>query len=200
MLLAEIRDGQGRPGGLRGAVTVAADLFDEPAAGVIAARLVRVLAAVAADPGVRLRAVQVLDPAERAQVLEEWNDTAAAVPDATVAELVAARAAPCRMRWRWLVTGLRQLRGAGDAGGAAGAVTCGGRGGPGDGGGAVPGPGLELVTAVLGVWQAGAAYLPLDPGLPAARIAFMLADSRAGAGRRGVAAGGGPAGRAGPGH
>ena len=29
LLVAETRDGQGRPGGLRGAVTAAADLFDE---------------------------------------------------------------------------------------------------------------------------------------------------------------------------
>ena len=53
------------PAGLRGSVTVAADLFDAATAEVIAGRLVRVLAAVAADPGCRLRQVEVLDAAER---------------------------------------------------------------------------------------------------------------------------------------
>ena len=36
-----------------------------------------------------------------------------------------------------------------------------------------------MVTAVLGVVWAGAAYLPLDPGYPAGRISFMLADAQA---------------------
>jgi non-ribosomal peptide synthetase component F len=36
-----------------------------------------------------------------------------------------------------------------------------------------------LVTALLGVWQAGGGYLPLDPGWPPARLAGMLADAAA---------------------
>ena len=36
----------------------------------------------------------------------------------------------------------------------------------------------DLVVAVLGVAKAGAAYLPLDPAFPAARLAFMVEDAR----------------------
>ncbi|MBT2510606.1 amino acid adenylation domain-containing protein [Streptomyces sp. ISL-98] len=39
--------------------------------------------------------------------------------------------------------------------------------------------GTELVVALLGVWKAGAAYVPLDPGQPPSRLAGLAADSGA---------------------
>ena len=37
---------------------------------------------------------------------------------------------------------------------------------------------IEMIVAVLGVWKAGAAYVPLDPNYPGRRLADMIADSR----------------------
>ena len=37
--------------------------------------------------------------------------------------------------------------------------------------------GVELVVAVLGVLKAGGIYVPLDPGYPAERLSYMLADA-----------------------
>ncbi len=38
---------------------------------------------------------------------------------------------------------------------------------------------IDLVVAMLGVLKAGAAFMPLDPGYPPGRLAFMLSDSHA---------------------
>jgi len=73
--LRETFDGQGRPAGLFGSVTVAADLFDAEAAGQIARWLVRVLEIAAGNPQVRVSAVKILDDVERGQLLSGWDDT-----------------------------------------------------------------------------------------------------------------------------
>ncbi|MFF4121884.1 condensation domain-containing protein, partial [Streptomyces sp. NPDC001714] len=57
VVVDEAFDADGVPSGLRGAVTVSADLFDPRSAEEFASRLVRVLEAVAGDPGVRVSAV-----------------------------------------------------------------------------------------------------------------------------------------------
>ncbi|WP_405789318.1 non-ribosomal peptide synthetase [Streptomyces sp. NBC_00029] len=40
-------------------------------------------------------------------------------------------------------------------------------------------PCLELLPAVLGAWKAGSAWVPVDPGHPADRVAYVLGDSGA---------------------
>jgi amino acid adenylation domain-containing protein/non-ribosomal peptide synthase protein (TIGR01720 family) len=39
-------------------------------------------------------------------------------------------------------------------------------------------PSIDMVAALLGVLKAGAAYVPLDPGLPSARLEFLVKDSQ----------------------
>ncbi|NJQ04836.1 amino acid adenylation domain-containing protein [Streptomyces lonarensis] len=48
--------------------------------------------------------------------------------------------------------------------------------GPGDRVALLLGRGADTVAAALGVLKSGAAYLPVDPALPAARVAFLLDD------------------------
>jgi len=38
---------------------------------------------------------------------------------------------------------------------------------------------LELVVGLLGIWKAGAVYVPLDPGYPQKRLEWMLEDTQA---------------------
>ncbi|KOG41491.1 hypothetical protein ADK38_46730, partial [Streptomyces varsoviensis] len=73
------------------------DLLDEESVRAVAARLVRVLEQMAADPGARVGDIDPLDPEERSRVVGEWNATARPLEAAgTVPELFAAwaRSAP----------------------------------------------------------------------------------------------------------
>ncbi|GAB7187038.1 amino acid adenylation domain-containing protein [Kitasatospora sp. Ki12] len=93
MNVGERSDSDGRPAGIGGILVGAADLFDRVSVERIAARWVRLVASLVAEPSVRLSAVDVLEAEERGRILGEWIDTAVEVPVATVPELFAARVA-----------------------------------------------------------------------------------------------------------
>ena len=96
----------------------------------------------------------------------------------TVAGLFAQRVAACPDAVA-LADGPRRVTYAGldaAAGRVAGVLRAAGAG-PGDVVGVCAAGAGQMVAGLLGVLRAGAAYLPLDPGYPAARLAFMLADS-----------------------
>ncbi|WP_229864715.1 amino acid adenylation domain-containing protein, partial [Streptomyces djakartensis] len=84
--LVESRGPAGEPEGLGGRLEYSTDLFDHGTVELLVARFVRLLEAVAADPGRRVGELEILDGAERERVLVGWNDTARVVASATLPE------------------------------------------------------------------------------------------------------------------
>jgi len=146
----------------------------------IVARYARVLEAVAAAPQAPHDAFCLLAAAERQQVLVEWNDTAGAAGGWAVHERFAAWAARApeapALLWQDEVVTYGEL--AARAGRVARRLL--GLGLPGEARvGIVLDRSPDLVAAILGVLQAGAAYVPVDPAYPRERQDAMLEDSGA---------------------
>ncbi|MCD7440503.1 amino acid adenylation domain-containing protein [Streptomyces lincolnensis] len=72
--LTERFDGAGRPAGVTGDLEFAVELFDRNTARSVADRFVRLLTALAQDADRTVGAVDLLGPAERTAVLDEWSD------------------------------------------------------------------------------------------------------------------------------
>ncbi|MUN42819.1 non-ribosomal peptide synthetase [Actinomadura litoris] len=177
---AETLDEHGAPAGIEGRVVGAADLFEPETVARIAERLVLVLDAVSADPGLRLSEVDVLGAEERRRVLTGWNDTAAPVPETTVAGLFEAQVARTPDAVALVAGGTETTYAELDARANRLARYLVERGvGPESVVAAVFERTADLVVALLAVVKAGAAYLPIDPAYPAGRTAYVIADSGA---------------------
>ncbi|MEU8680177.1 amino acid adenylation domain-containing protein [Streptomyces sp. NPDC048611] len=181
--LSERPDENGMSAGMVSTIEYAADLFDEATVEAMAERLVRVLEQVVAAPEVRLGALDVLLPGERAELVAGWNDTGVPVSGESLPGLFEAQVrrspdAPAVIS---------------DAGAGVGSLSYGelearanrlarllvGRGvGPESVVAVVMERSPELVVALLAVLKAGGVYLPVDPEYPAERIAFLLEDAR----------------------
>ncbi|MET0396761.1 MAG: amino acid adenylation domain-containing protein, partial [Longimicrobiaceae bacterium] len=163
--------------GLSGGLVYRTALFDAGTIARMAGHLETVLEELAADPERRLSELSLLRGAERAQLLEEWNATAAAYPRTLFHERFAEQAA--RTPEAAAVTsGAEALTYAElerRAARLAGHLRLHGVG-PEVRVGICLDRGVEMIVAVLGVLKAGGAYVPLDPAYPAERLAFMLAD------------------------
>nr|ADK54821.1 non-ribosomal peptide synthase [uncultured soil bacterium] len=165
-------------GGLKVRMSYRTDVFDDPTARALVDRLLRLLEQMAADPGMRLGQIEVLDEAEHSLVVNEWNDTARAVPSGTLAELFAAQVE--RSPESVAVVGAEGEWSYAELDRAANRVAreLAARGvGRGDLVGVVMGRSADLVAVLLGVVKAGAGFVPVDPAYPVERIAFMLGDA-----------------------
>src|SRR5216683_1206072 len=175
--LTERHDGDGTPAGLHGHLEYATDLFDHPTAQQLTWRLTHVLHAITTNPAQRTSQVDILDPAERRQLLG-WDATQRPVPTRTLPALLEAQVArsprATAVRHGTAEHSYAQLNAAANRLARRLAAM-------GVGPEAVVGVLLErsaeLIVALLGVLKVGGAYLPLDPDYPAARIGYMLADT-----------------------
>jgi amino acid adenylation domain-containing protein len=169
------------PDGIGGALEYSLDLFDEPAMARFAAHLRTLLEAAVAAPDRDVWTLPLLTPDEQESQRAAWS-RGPAVPDgppllhhlveeqaARTPAAVALESGSVRLTYVELVDRARELAGFLREQGI--------------------GPGKivalsaertpELIVRMLAVLQAGAAYLPVDPGYPQERREFMVGDSGA---------------------
>jgi len=170
----------GPDSGLFARLDYALDLFDAATASRLLAHLKNLLAGMAAHPEARIAELPLLAPEERQELLAAGNDTAAPVPDGSVASLFVAVAASqpdavaVTQEGESLSYGELEARsnrlahhlhrqGVGPETRVAVCVE----------------RSPALLVALLGVLQADGVYVPLDPSYPADRLAWIVADSGA---------------------
>ena len=155
------------------------DLFDLPDIARLSDQLRQLLAAAAADPERRLADLPLLAPAERAAVLVQCNDSAAAAAGRTIHELFAAQAARTPAAVALVHAGEALTYGELARRANRLARHLGRRGlGPEERAGVCLERSLDMVVALLAVLAAGGAYVPLDPAYPRQRLATIVADAR----------------------
>ncbi len=178
--MAERFTGAGEPAGIGGVVEFRTDVFDAATIEALTERWRRVMVAMTADPTRHLSSIDVLDAAEHARLDEIGNRAALtrpAPPPVSIPALWAAQVArtpdavaiSCG-QWSWTYREVEQ-----DANRLA-HLLAGHGAGPGQRVALLFSRCAEAIVAILAVLKTGAAYLPIDPVLPAARIGFMLAD------------------------
>jgi amino acid adenylation domain-containing protein/non-ribosomal peptide synthase protein (TIGR01720 family) len=157
------------------------DVFDAASIEALFARLQKLLVAMTADPARRLSSIDLLDADEYAR-LDGWGNrtvltrpapASVSVPvvfAAQVARAPEAVALTCEgrsMTYRELDEAANRLA----------HLLADQRVGAGDVVALLLSRSAEAVVAIMAVLKTGAAYLPIDPALPAARLEFMVADA-----------------------
>jgi non-ribosomal peptide synthetase component F len=168
-------------GGLSCQMEYSTDLFDASTIERMFRHYQAMLEGIIIDPDQRLSNLQLLTPTEKRQILVEWIATHKAYPqDLSIVQRFESRAAEnpeatafiCgseRLSYGELNQRANRLAHHLQSLGVGPEVLV----------GICLERSLSFVTALLGVFKAGGAYLPLDPSYPQERLGFMLKDSGA---------------------
>ncbi len=160
-------------------VTYNRDLFHAATGQLVADGFLAILRSLRADPDLLVADAQIMSPGAFALVTHDWPDAdPVADPELTAVALLRAACTGDSV----VATGTDgELTGAGIrdlAGATTDALRAHGTG-IGDRVAILLPRGARLLPAILGVWSAGASYVPMDPIYPDQRLATMLADSGA---------------------
>ena len=166
-------------GTLSGELEYSADLFDRASAERIGERLTRLLEQITADPAAPLHRLDILTPQERRRLIQDFNDTAAPIPETTLVDLFQQQVlrTPDNVALIWENQTLTYNELDARANQVAWSLIA-QRIGPEDLVAISMERSIEMIVAILGTLKAGAAYLPLDPDYPTERLAFMIEDAR----------------------
>ncbi len=164
--------------GIAGTLEYSTDLFEAETMDRLVGHFQVLLEGIVDAPERRLSELPLLPHHERRRMLIEWNATGAVVAPGCVPELICAQAARTPLAASVLFDGrsltYQELERAANQtahlllrrGIGAGSLV-----------GLCLDRSIEMVVAMLGVFKAGAAYLPLDPAYPRERLQFLLADA-----------------------
>ncbi|HEU4508039.1 MAG TPA: amino acid adenylation domain-containing protein [Pyrinomonadaceae bacterium] len=167
----------GTPGELQGALEYNTDLFDAATIRRMVSHLEILLANVVSNPDQRLSELPLLTPAEVEHVVFEWNDTAVDYPREKcihqlfevqverTPEAVAVICADQQLTYRELNERANRLAHYLQSNGAGPII------------GICMQRSVEMMVGLLGILKSGAAYVPVDPQHPAARVTSTLADA-----------------------
>ena len=156
----------------------ATDLFEAGTADRILGHYAHLLGQLAADLDADVREVSILPAAERALILDQWNDTRQDYPDTTVIDRIEAQTAATpdavavefrdeRLTYAELHRLTNRVAHALLDRATAGSGFV----------GVYMERSVDMVVALLSVVKAGLAYVPIDPEYPADRVRYMIEDS-----------------------
>ncbi|MEV0321981.1 amino acid adenylation domain-containing protein [Streptomyces sp. NPDC050658] len=171
-------DEPGEPG-LAIYLEYATELFDRGTAEALVERLVRLVGQLVDVPSRAVALSDVLEAGERDLVLRAFNATDADTPDESIVGLIGRQTAATPDATA-LIDGDVELTYAElDARARCLARELAGRGvGPETLVGLALPRSADLIVGMLGIWKAGAAYLPIDPKYPSSRLDYILSDAR----------------------
>ncbi|WP_297777182.1 amino acid adenylation domain-containing protein, partial [Mycobacterium sp.] len=180
--LAERWTENGQAAGIGGRVEFRTDVYDARTIEVLIGRLQRVLTAMSADPTHPLSSLDLLDEAEHARLKELGNNAVLTRPTnapVSVPELFATQVARAPESVALVCDGLSvTYRELDEAANRLARYLASAGAGPGRTVALLFSRSAEAVASILAVLKTGAAYLPIDPSSPDARIEFMLGDAK----------------------
>ncbi|MEW1780513.1 amino acid adenylation domain-containing protein, partial [Streptomyces sp. NPDC086777] len=158
-------------------VDVVAPVDPHPVCALLNTALQGLIAALEDAPQRPLRGIEILPGTELAELVTGWNDTSTPTVDATLPRLVdqwvtdtpgavALVSGNDRLPYAELDQRVSRLAGVLAARGVGAETVV----------AVMLERSVDLVVALLAVWKAGGAYLPVDPSYPRDRVGFMLAD------------------------